>query len=62
MFHLLAAKKDWIYHLGYWGTAILPVLLGLLITVFLIKYLEKSYKGTDEETETDEKKKKDGKN
>jgi len=48
----LTANKDAGYYIGYWITALLPVILGFSITIILIWYLTKTYKGPDEEDES----------
>ncbi len=45
----LTAEKGIGYQLAYWGTALLPVILGFGITMLLVWYLTKTYKGEDEE-------------
>jgi len=44
---LTAAEKDLGYQIGYWVTAFLPVLLGFGITMLLIWYFTKTYKGPE---------------
>ena len=48
---LTEAEKDLGYKIGYWVTAFLPVLLGFGLTMLLIWYFTKTYKGKDEEPE-----------
>jgi len=45
---LLATEKSIQYHILYWLTALLPIILGLGITFFLVKFLTKSYKENDD--------------
>ena len=45
---LQVQEKDFGYQVGYWATALLPIILGLVITYFIIKYLKNSYKGDDD--------------
>ncbi len=45
----LTAEKSLGYQLAYWITALLPVILGFGITMILVWYLTKTYKGEDEE-------------
>jgi uncharacterized membrane-anchored protein YhcB (DUF1043 family) len=54
MLHLLSAEKGIMYHVLYWLTAFLPVILGLTITYILVKVLTKKYKGDDNEDMFDE--------
>jgi hypothetical protein len=54
MLHILTAEKGIMYHILYWFTAFLPVILGLTITFLLVKYLTKNYKGNDDEDMFDE--------
>ncbi len=44
---IAAVQKDWFYHLTYWLTALLPVILGFGITMLIIWYLTKTYKGPE---------------
>ncbi len=44
---IAAVQKDWFYHLTYWLTALLPVILGFGITMLMIWYLTKTYKGPE---------------
>jgi len=44
---IAAVQKDWFYHLTYWITALLPVILGFGITMLIIWYLTKTYKGPE---------------
>ncbi len=46
--YFLTSQKDLGYYIGYWITALLPVLLGFGITMLLIWYLTKTYKGPEE--------------
>jgi len=46
---LIETEKDLGYQIGYWVTALLPVILGFTITMILIWYFTKTYKGDDEE-------------
>ena len=46
---LIETEKDIAYQIGYWVTAFLPVILGFGITMLLIWYFTKTYKGKDEE-------------
>jgi len=46
---LIETEKDWAYQVGYWITAFLPVLLGFGITMLMIWYFTKTYKGKDDE-------------
>ncbi len=54
---LAASEKNWVYQLTYWFTALLPVILGFGITMLMIWYFTKHYKGPedDEDMETYEK-------
>jgi len=45
---VLAVQKDWLYHLSYWFTALLPVILGFGITMLMIWYFTKNYKEPDD--------------
>jgi len=45
---LTATEKDLGYQIGYWITAFLPVILGFAITMILIWYFTKTYKGPEE--------------
>ena len=49
-----AVQKDWWYHLTYWITALLPVILGFGITMLMIWYFTKTYKGPDDSDELEE--------
>ncbi len=44
----VAIEKDLSYQIGYWITAFLPVILGFGITMLLIWYFTKTYKGPEE--------------
>jgi hypothetical protein len=46
---LITADKDLGYQIGYWITAFLPVLLGFGLTMLLIWYFTKTYKGKDDD-------------
>jgi len=47
-------EKDLGYYIGYWITALLPVIIGFTVTILLVRYFEKTYKGPDdEENQTD---------
>jgi len=50
---LLTAEKDLGYQIGYWITAFLPVLLGFGLTMLLIWYFTKTYKGDDDEFDSE---------
>jgi len=41
-------EKDLGYQIGYWFTALLPVILGFGITILFVWYFTKTYKGKDE--------------
>ena len=45
---VLTADKGWFYHLVYWITALLPVILGFGLTMLMIWYFTKNYKGPDD--------------
>ncbi len=47
-FILTAENKDLAYNLGYWITALLPVIIGFGLTIFLIWLFTKTYKGDRE--------------
>ena len=51
----LTANKDLGYYIGYWITALLPVILGFGITLLLVWYLTKTYKGPEDEDEKEKK-------
>jgi len=42
-------EKNLGYYIGYWITALLPVIIGVGITIFLVRYFERTYKGPDDE-------------
>ena len=46
---LIETEKDLGYQIGYWVTAFLPVILGFGITMLLIWYFTKTYKGKDDD-------------
>ncbi|NPA42928.1 MAG: hypothetical protein GXO27_02740 [Chlorobi bacterium] len=47
-------EKDFWYYVGYWLTALLPVIIGFAVTMVLIRYFHKNYKGPrDEENPVD---------
>ena len=48
IFFLTGQNKGIAYHLSYWITALLPVILGFGITIFLIWLFTKTYKGDRE--------------
>jgi len=52
---LIETEKDTAYkigyQIGYWLTAFLPVILGFGITMLLIWYFTKTYKGEEDETD-----------
>ena len=48
---LIETEKDIGYQIGYWITAFLPVILGFGITMLLIWYFTKTYKGENDETD-----------
>ncbi len=51
---VLTGEKDWFYQLTYWITALLPVILGFGITMLMIWYFTKTYKGPDDMDELEE--------
>jgi hypothetical protein len=53
----LSVQKDTAYYIGYWVTALLPVILGFGLTMIMVWYFTKSYKGPEEEEEKDKDKK-----
>ena len=46
---LIETERGLAYQIGYWVTAFLPVILGFGITMLMIWYFTKTYKGKDEE-------------
>ena len=48
---VLTGEKDWFYHLTYWITALLPVILGFGLTMLMIWYFTKNYKGPEDSDE-----------
>ena len=50
---ILTGEKSWFYHFVYWLTAFLPVILGFGLTMLMIWYFTKNYKGPDEPDELD---------
>jgi len=48
---VLTAEKDWVYTIAYWLTALLPVILGFGLTMLMVWYFTKTYKGSDDETD-----------
>ncbi len=42
-------NKDIWYHIGYWITALLPVLIGVIFTVLFVRYAHKTYKESEDE-------------
>jgi hypothetical protein len=50
---LTNGEKDWAYQIGYWVTAFLPVLLGFGLTMLLIWYFTKTYKGKDDDFDSE---------
>ncbi len=51
--YFLETGKDTSYYIGYWITALLPVIIGFGLTMLLIWYLTKTYKGPGEDEEED---------
>jgi len=49
-----SADKGIVYQISYWITALLPVLLGFGLTVFMVRYFTKHYKGPDGDENFDE--------
>jgi hypothetical protein len=43
------------YHIAYWITALLPVIIGFTVTIVAVKLFEKYYKGPDDDQENDKK-------
>jgi hypothetical protein len=51
---ILEADKNWVYHLTYWITALLPVILGFGLTMLFVWYFTKNYKGPEDLDEFEE--------
>ncbi len=45
---MFLTEKDIGYQIGYWVTAFLPVILGFGITMLMIWYFTKTYKGNED--------------
>ncbi len=46
---LTTAEKDLVYQITYWFTALLPVILGFSITMLMVWYFTKHYKGPEDD-------------
>jgi len=51
---LTSTDKGLAYQISYWITALLPVLLGFGLTMLMVWYFTKHYKGPNEDENIDE--------